>query len=163
MKPTPFYKLAKDSLEKQLEATKKLLNLLKQEYKVYHTNSVEPLDNIISGKQPLIVELDLLNQHWLTLVAAESIETNPEAISTFLKKCDEKNNTSISVQWVDLQNMAKDCQKINTINGTIIALRFQSTQQTLSILKGQVPGDAVYDPQGNNTSGYTGGNALAKA
>ena len=163
MNESSFHELAYDSLEKQLATTKQLLNLLKQEYKIYHTNSVEPLDEIIGDKQPIIVELDALNQNWLALVAAESIETSPEGISKFLKTCDEENNTSLSVQWEDLQNMAKDCQKINTINGTIIALRYQSTQQTLAVLRGQVPGDTVYDTQGNNTSGYTGGSALAKA
>ena len=163
MNKTPFYKLAKDSLEQQLVATKQLLNLLKQEYKIYHTNSVEPLDDIISDKKPLIVELDGLHKHWLALITAESVKADPDEITAFLKSCDEENNTSLSVQWLDLQNMARDCQKINTINGTIIALRYQSTQQTLAILRGQVPGDSVYDPQGNNTTGFSGGNALAKA
>ena len=163
MSASPFHKLALDSLEKQQALTKQLLNLLKQEYKTLNTNYVDPLDEIIRDKQPLIVELNALNQHWLSLIAAESVETSPEGIEKFLKSYDKANSTALLNQWLDLQTMAKDCQKTNTVNGTIIALRYQSTQQTLSILKGQMPGDSTYDPQGNNSAGYSGGNAIAKA
>lgn len=163
MTESPFHILALDSLEKQQALTKQLLNLLKQEYKTLNTNYVDPLDEIISDKQPLIVELDALNQYWLSLIAAESIETSPEGIENFLNDYDKANNTSLLNQWIDLQTMAKDCQKTNTVNGTIIALRYQSAQQTLSILKGQVPGDSTYDPQGNNSPGFSGGSAIAKA
>ena len=163
MTASPFHILALDSLEKQQALTKQLLNLLKQEYKTLNTNYVDPLDEIITDKQPLIIELDALNQHWLSLIAAESIETSPEGIETFLKNYDKTNNTALLKQWLELHTMAKDCQKTNTVNGTIIALRYQSTQQTLSILKGQLPGDSTYDPQGNNSVGYSAGNAIAKA
>jgi len=163
MTTSSFHVLALDSLEKQKTLTKQLLNLLKQEYKTLNTNYVDPLDEIISDKQPLIVELNTLNQHWLSLIAAESVEVSPEGIENFLKKYDKANHTTLLNQWLDLQTMAKDCQKTNTVNGTIIALRYQSTQQTLSILKGQMPGDSTYDPQGNNNGGYSGGNAIAKA
>jgi len=163
MNATPFHILALDSLEKQQTLTKQLLNLLKLEYKTLNTNYVDPLDEIINDKQPLIIELDALNQHWLSLIATESVETSPKGIEGFLKHYDQINNTTLLHQWLSLQNMAKDCQKTNTINGTIIALRYQSTQQTLSILRGQAPGDSTYDPHGNNTTGYSGGKAIAKA
>jgi len=163
MKNTPFYILAQELLAKQQDFSKQLLALLRQEYKTLSTHNAENLELITIEKQPLIVEIDRLNQEWLSVLQAQSVELNTKSISAYLREYDLNNNTDIHKSWQELQTLAKDCKKSNTVNGTIIALRQQSAQQTLAILRGQLPGDNIYNPQGNNEAGYASGTAIAKA
>ena len=163
MSEAPFHELAQDLLVKQQVLTEQMLTLLKREYETLCTNFVEPLNVINLEKQPLIVELNTINQRWATLFTTVCNEMSSESIASYLQDYDQVNHTQLSGLWLTLQSLAKDCQKANTINGTIVTLRNKSAQQTMAILRGQVPSNVVYDPSGNNTPGYIGGNSLAKA
>lgn len=159
-----FQTSCRDLLQQQQASTARLLKLLKQEYETLSTSQAISLDDITHEKQPVIVSLNKLNQQWLALLALKCTDMSPDGISHFLakqKNVDEK--PALSTLWLDLQSTAKACKKANTVNGSIITLRHQSTQKTMAILRGQIPGNTVYDPRGNNATGYVGGSALAKA
>ena len=163
MNEAPFHELAQDLLVKQVILTEQMLALLKQEYEALCTNFVEPLNTINNDKQPLIIELNSINQQWVAVLETASVILSPKGIASYLEDYDTVNKTRLSELWLNLQNLAKDCQKANAVNGTVITLRNKASQQTMAILRGQVPGNVVYDPSGNNTSGYIGGSSLAKA
>lgn len=162
MKDERFHTAAQDLLKQQEILTKQLLGLLKQEYKTLSTSEALTLEDTTHEKQPVILSLDKLNQQWLNLLATQCTDLSPKGITLFLEAYDE-GTTALTASWKDLQALASECKKANTVNGSIIALRFQAAQKTMAILRGQVPGNNVYDPRGNNTTGYSGGNALAKA
>ncbi len=158
-----FQASAQGLLTKLQGLSEQLLNLLQQEYKTLSTSHAESLDTITLKKQPVIVQINSDNQKWLALLSQECQDMSPQGIGQFLDNYDAAHASSLSPQWEKLQTLAKACEKSNTINGTIITLRYQSAQQTLAILRGQIPGDTVYNPKGNNSTGYSGGSALAKA
>ncbi len=158
-----FQTTAQNLLAKLQASSEQLLNLLQQEYKVLSTADAESLDTITLEKQPVIIQINSDNQEWLTLLSQECQDMSPQGIDQFLGNYDVTHACSLSTQWGKLQTLAKACKKSNTVNGTIITLRHQSAQQTLAILRGQIPGDTVYNPKGNNSNSYSGGSALAKA
>ncbi|HFE36908.1 MAG TPA: flagellar protein FlgN [Gammaproteobacteria bacterium] len=158
-----FRQVAQALLEKQQSLSTQLLEQLKQEYKILSTQAADSLHNITLNKQTLVAELNELNQHWLALLSTYCNSINPNNIAAFLLKYDDTHATSLLERWEALQTTAGECQKANTINGKIITLRFQAAQQTIAILRGQMPGDTTYDPHGNNTTAYVASNALAKA
>ena len=165
MMPDEQFQIAcRDLLQQQQTATVRLLKLLKQEYETLSTSQAASLDDITHEKQPVILSLDKLNQQWLALLSSKCADMTPDGITHFLaghKNTDDK--PALSTLWLELQSTARACKKANTVNGSIIALRHQSTQKTMAILRGQIPGNTVYDPHGNSATGYAGGNAIAKA
>ena len=104
-----------------------------------------------------------INQNWLSLLENAGVELSVERITRFLVDYDKKHDTRLHSYWGTLQQQAKDCQRKNTINGSIIALRQQATQQTLAILRGQSLDDKLYDPYGNKSSTNVSRHTLAKA
>ncbi len=158
-----FHELAKALIDKQLMLTERLHVLLKKEYDTLHLRHVDSLDVLASEKQPIVLDIDTLNQHWLSLLELEGAELNEKAIPAFLSKYDKKHGSRILPLWENLLVKAKECQRLNSINGATLTLRNQATQQAISILRGHVPGDSLYNTQGAETPNYAGGRHLAKA
>ncbi len=158
-----FHELASALIEKQLMLTQRLLGFLQQEYDVLHLRNVESLDILASQKQPIILDIDTLNQHWLSLLELEGITLDIKNINAFLKTYDAEKNSRILPAWEALLVKAKECQRLNSINGATLTLRNQATQQAMSILQGHTPGDSLYNGRGAETPNYAGGRSLAKA
>lgn len=158
-----FHELAKALLEKQLMLTERLNALLQREYDVLHLRNVDSLDVLASEKQPIVLDIDTLNQHWLSLLELEGAELDVKGIIAFLKQYDSKKSTRILPLWESVLKQAKECHRLNTINGATLTLRNQATQQAMSILRGHTPGDSLYNVQGSETPNYAGGRSIAKA
>ncbi len=163
MSQKSFHELANALLEKQLMLSEKLITLLKRESDVLNLRNVESLEELASEKQPIVLDIDTLNQHWLSLLELEGATLDANGISRFLKEYDNQKMTSISTLWEKLLTMAKECQRLNAINGATLSLRNQVTQQIMSILRGHIPGDSLYDLQGSEKPNYAGGRSIAKA
>jgi len=163
MSQKSFHELARALIEKQLMLTEKLNTLLQREFDVLHMRNTDSLDVLASEKQPIILDIDTLNQHWLSLLELEGAKLDVDGISTYLKTYDTKKSTQVFPLWQSLLNQAKESQRLNTINGATLTLRNQVTQQAMSILRGHTPGDSLYNIQGSETPNYAGGRSIAKA
>jgi len=163
MSQKSFHELAKALLEKQLMLTERLNVLLKREYDVLQLRNSDSLEELASEKQPIVLDIDTLNQHWLALLELEGAKLDVNGIFAFLGKYDERKSTNILPLWEDIMLAAKECQRLNTINGATITLKNQATQQIMTILRGHMPGDSLYDIQGSEMPNYAGGRSIAKA
>ena len=158
-----FHELARALIDKQLMLTERLHVLLQKEYDTLHLRHVDSLDVLANEKQPIILDINTLNQHWLALLELEGATIDVKGINTFLKQYDAQKSSSILPLWENLLTKAKECQRLNTINGATLTLRNQATQQAMSILRGHVPGDSLYNMQGSETPNFAGGRSIAKA
>ena len=158
-----FHELASALIDKQLMLTDRLHVLLKKEYDILHLRHVDSLDILANEKQPIILDIDTLNQHWLSLLELEGATLDVKGIFAFLKKYDAEKSSKILPLWEKLLTKAKECQRLNTINGATLTLRNQATQQAMSILRGHVPGDSLYNMRGSETPNFAGGRSIAKA
>ena len=163
MNKQPFHVSAQFLLERQIQLTSQLHDIVKQEYEILNSRITDALETLSNDKQPLIIEIDQINQQWLALLETESVSLTPYKISLFLEDYDVVNGSSLRKTWQALLKTAKDCQKANEVNGRIISLRYQATLQTLHILRGNNPSDNIYNGQGTKTPTYSGGQELAKA
>jgi len=163
MSQKSFHELARALLEKQLMLTARLHALLQKEYDELHLRFTTGLEDLASEKQPIVFDIDTLNQHWLALLEIEGASLNVDGIFTFLEQYDKSKRTSILPQWKKLLAEAKKCQRLNTINGATLTLRNQATQQTMTILRGHMPGDSLYNGNGTEMPNYAGGKSIAKA
>lgn len=150
-------------LNAQLRLSDELISLLKQEYEVLNTLHVENLHDLATQKKPVIVDMENLSQAWSILLRNKGVELSQEGIERFLIEFDNVNGTELQRAWNSLLNKAKECQKKNAINGSVIYMRHQTTQQTLAVLRGNKSEGQLYNHFGNEASTYVSGKTLAKA
>lgn len=163
MSTVAFHISAQALLEKQIELTRQLYEIVKKEYDILNSRITDALETYSVEKQPLIVQLDQLNQQWLALLEKETVSLHSDKIKLYLEDYDSINGTALKTTWQNLVKAAKACQKANEVNGRIISLRYQATMHTLQILRGNNPDENIYNGQGARTSTYAGGHELAKA
>lgn len=150
-------------LDAQHKLSDDLLNLLQQEYDALCGTNVEILETISAEKRPIVTDLENLGRAWEVLLKNKGIELTAEGILQFLIEFDAVNSTELADRWQQLRETAKSCQKKNTVNGSIVAMRHQSTQQIINLLHGRTPEERLYNNSGGESSTYSGGNSLAKA
>ncbi len=158
-----FHNIAKPLLEKTTALTIQLNELLEKEKAVLKSIDTSSLKSIASEKDLIMTTLDNHHQDWLALVEQQVKALSTDRVHRFLKYYDAKNNTKLFKIWKSLQDQARKCQRLNTINGTIIILRNQAANQILSILRGQSSENSTYDTHGNQKATNNGGHSLAKA
>jgi len=158
-----FYNIAKPLLEKTTHLTFQLNELLEKENTVLKSIDTSSLESIASEKELVMAMLDKHHQDWLALVEQQVKVLSADRMHRFLKYYDKKNDTKLFEIWKSLQDHTRKCQRLNTINGTIIILRNQAANQILSILRGQGSDNSTYDTHGNQTAVNNGGHSLAKA
>jgi len=150
-------------LNAQVQLSAELLSLLKQEYEVLSSTNLDNLENLASQKKPIVVDLDNLGRAWEILLKNKGVELSADGIGRFLNEFDNVNNTQLQAAWISLQEKAKECQKKNIVNGSVISMRHQTTQQTLSLLRGQRPEERLYNHYGAESNTLSNGKSLAKA
>jgi len=158
-----FASTAKSLLSQQIELSTSLNETLTSEYDCLNSRNIDALEQLANDKQPLIIELDSINKQWLALLETQIQDISIEKIKNLLIQLDNEFKLDVLKLWESLQSLAKQCQRQNSINGTIITLSYQNSLQTLSILRGQQPGDNIYNPSGNQVTTYSAGHSFAKA
>lgn len=161
-----FASQAKQVLEQQIALAQSLLNIMRREYDTLRQSGPTELQEFTDNKNKLVAELELVNLSWQTLLKSANVEFTQDGIRKALDKADNDPAKNLSVLWDTLANTAKECQKQNAINGAVITLRSQVTDQALAILRGQSLAETTYDPSGKQQYGSgsnTGGHTIAKA
>ncbi len=158
-----FHELGTALLEKQIALTDKLNALLQKEFDRLHIRHGESFEALSNEKQPVILDIDTLNQHWLALLELEGVSLDVSEIKVFLQKYDAINSSTLLSMWNNLLEKAVKCQRLNTINGATLTLQNQVTQQAIAILRGHTPGNTLYNIQGSETPNFAGGRSIAKA
>ncbi len=150
-------------LNTQIKLSDDLLALAKQEYDILSSNDVSSLASIAEQKKPIIADLENLTQAWFVVLKNKGVELSGDGINQFLREIDVASNSQLLTTWQLLQEKAIECQQKNTINGSVIAMRQQTTQKTINLLRGFNSEHHSYDHFGNESNTYSGGNSLAKA
>ena len=148
-------------LTDQLKETQTLLDLLNQEYDVLKQRQTDNLEAISQQKQLAIDALEQLNQQWQTVLRDNNIKIDITLITQALRHADDQSAQGLLPLWESLGKLAKECQRQNQINGAVLLLRQQVTQQTLNLLRGQ-SNEGTYDTKGQRKPGGEG-HSLAKA
>ena len=163
MSDRQFQDIAKQLLDNTICLTMQLNELLEKEYAVLKSLDTSALSNIADEKTPIAALIDQHNQEWLTLLERYVGTPAPSKIKQFLNNYDNRHQTSLSESWQSLTSHARKCQRLNTINGTVIVLRNQAGNQILSIIRGQNGNHSTYDTHGNHKIIHNGGHSIAKA
>ena len=144
------------------EATclKQLLKTLKQEHEVLISGDVDALLKTTENKQQLLHKLECHMDSVNGFVRKEGLGVDIAALQEVIEKLPANN--PLQKQWLTLQQLSKECQDQNEINGGIVTLNQRHTREALNILKGNQSTGDTYGKQGTANSSALSG-TLAKA
>ncbi|MDH5545551.1 MAG: flagellar protein FlgN [Gammaproteobacteria bacterium] len=155
---------AKQLLDEQINILTQLSQLLRVEYDLLSTQKPDDLQSYGEQKQNMVNDLEVLNRSWQDFLRAQGCEFTLEGIRKCLVQMDTGATLGLESLWKTLSTLSKDCQQQNMINGAVIALRQQVTQQAMDILRGQSMGGSLYDNKGGHKPGDgSSGHTIAKA
>ena len=152
----------REILENELEAVDQLTGLLEIERSLLEDNKHQSLDELLTKKNALLLNLNQLEQKRSQYVIAQGFDGSPEQFPEFLLKSDSGKTLIPLVER--LKEKLEDCFQKNRVNGGIAELSAYCIDHSLSILRGTSGQDsATYGPGGQKPTQSESQRTLAKA
>lgn len=145
------YPITEKLLDKGLESSKNLYDLLSQEESVLKQHSpAEQLTLIAQHKKETIVRLEQITKQLAQILANENLSLQKEGMEQYLQKA---RTTGLRIetaqlQWQQILRTGKKCRDLNEQNGAAIDLLTRHNQRLLRILRGQPQTTTTYGPDG---------------
>jgi flagellar biosynthesis protein FlgN len=148
--------LLREMIAQDSAALTQLKQLLADEREQLEQRKQDELPRIIEQKTALLDQLNHSAKQRQQILTALNLPTNAQGWNTLL----QRNITTqpLVEDWTLLVSEFEDCQKMNDINGKMIARSQQTLSHLLGLLKGKIPAPSLYTAQGTKTqatSSYT--------
>ncbi len=137
-----------------------LKEALEDERRALEGQDMEALNAIVDSKTSCVQRLQSLDDKRTSLCEQWGFAPGPHQMTALIEWCDE--DQLISSRWEQLMVIAAEGSALNMTNGSIIRLRQQQFEASLSVLRGGSPGSETYDRSGGEGSDY-GRRSLAEA
>ena len=141
-------------------ALAQLKQLLAQERTLLEQRKQDGLQDIITQKTALVDQLNESAKLRHQILTTLGLPTTAIGWDTFL----QRNTATLPLRddWKNLVSEFEECQKMNDVNGKMIARSQQTVNHLLSLLRGKVAAPSLYTAQGTKTQ-YTSSYTVAKA
>ena len=137
-------------------ALAQLKQLLSYEREQLEQRKQDELPRIIEQKSILLDQLNHSAKQRQQILSALGLPTNAQGWDTLLQR--NLTTQPLIGDWKLLVSEFENCQKMNDINGKMIARSQQTLSHLLNLLRGKVPSPSLYTAQGTktqNTASYT--------
>lgn len=141
-------------------AIAQLKQLLAHEREQLEQRKQEQLPRIVEQKSILLDQLNNSAKQRQQILTTLGLPTNAQGWELFL----QRNTTTQPLlgDWKILVSEFGECQKMNDVNGKMIARSQQTLSHLLGLLRGKVAAPSLYTAQGTKTQ-HTASYTVAKA
>lgn len=139
-------------VQRELDELAKLEEILRQEHDTLKQRDSDALIEITQVKQKLIESVESFWNERLVLLQGAGYSTDKEAVLNLVS-----TDSQLVSQWDELESVLLNCQQQNQVNGLLVDMSRQQTQQLLSILLGEdsLKGAELYDAKGSTSSSFS--------
>lgn len=152
--------LIEQMITQDTTTTQSLQALLLHERQLLEQRQHEELPNIIAQKDQLLDLLSQNAQQRYQILQSLGLQANAQSWEDLLLA--HTGLASLRAPWWALKTAFEECQKLNDVNGKMIARSKQTLSSLLNILRGQVAAPQLYTQYGA-TTGHVSSHTLAKA
>jgi flagellar biosynthesis/type III secretory pathway chaperone len=145
--PRQLIQDVRTAVERECQAIEDVITVLLREQSQLVSGSSDGLDAAVTQKNVGLDQLARLRQERLHTLKRAGAPTEPQLIDQFLAK-----DEALTRLWQRLRALARDCHRINALNGRLVNVRLQFVDGRLDTLRRLSGKTAVYDPAGR--SGY---------
>ncbi len=152
--------LLRNMIAQDSAALAELKQLLAQEREQLEQRKQDQLPQIIEQKASLLELLNNSAKQRQQILTALGLPANAQGWDLFL----QRNTATLPLRddWKLLVSEFEDCQKMNDINGKMIARSQQTLSHLINLLRGKVAAPSLYTAQGTKTQ-HTSSYTVAKA
>lgn len=152
--------LVQQMIAQDMASTEQLKNLLLQERELLEKREHDNLPSIIDQKDQLLDALAQNARQRQQLLQNLGLKTNAQSWEDLLLA--HTALAPLRESWKALTDAFSECQRLNDVNGKMIARSKQTLGNLLNILRGQVAAPQLYTQSGA-TTGNVSSHTLAKA
>jgi flagella synthesis protein FlgN len=145
-----------ENLHRELESANLLLDVLREEQERLLSSGVSGLEEIVTRKAELLVQLNGYTQYRHDSLSLEGHEPTLRGMKTWLESDATKPDIiGIEKDWNELLEVTRSAKELNRLNGMLISSHLAKNQQALSILRGGRHDTGIYGPDGQPSRSAT--------
>jgi flagella synthesis protein FlgN len=139
-------------LQREAESVQGLAVTLTLEFEALEGNDADSLNDVVSRKEQQLAELNNLANERTALLQHAGFDADRAGFAAAL---DADDSGALRPLWEQVEAALLKCQQQNEINGKLLDVSKQQTQELLSLMLGkEVGGTALYDQSGNTATTY---------
>ncbi len=146
-------------VQDEVRCAKKLLDRLKMEHEALTKHDVDDIHLAAMDKKLLISDLERLATKQGEILRDAGIDPEQTDLNALFNRPGQEK---IQQHWQELSSLLSQCRQQNRVNGGIIKISQNFTQQSLDILRGVPSLSKLYNPKGK-TDTIAGKRQLAQA
>jgi len=134
--------------EREILLFQTLFNLFQTEREILRKRDTDALQLLQLEKQPVIAELEKLQQDTDIVLKNGGFGNGLTDINTFISQQNSHDQVRLQQLWNEVAALGEKCQKENLTIGGIVELNRLQVETALGILRGSKIGPAEYNPEG---------------
>jgi flagella synthesis protein FlgN len=115
----------------EAEIVERFVLLLEQEQDALKSGQTDPLPGLADAKAPLTVELNQLAVRRNQFLASLGLGADKDGVEALLQR---EPSAKLSANWERMRSAVTKARELNDLNGQLINMRLQYTQQALHTL-----------------------------
>lgn len=135
-------------LQQQIQGAEQLQQILKSENDALVKRDFDVIQQLSQKKSEQSTRLEHLGQQQRQLLQMAGYAYSHEGINSFINSLASNLATELRKKQRQLQTLLEECQKLNMVNGNIIAANKHSAETALAILRGQFADNLMYGASG---------------
>lgn len=135
-------------LQKTQETFGHLQSMLEKEQVCLKNNDRKTLEQVVADKAQALKAAQQSEQQLITLLAQLKCPMDKQAVHNLITKTPASFKTILLNQWTRLTDTMAQCERLNQVNGKVIARIRTGLATVVSALKGQDPSAQVYQASG---------------
>ncbi len=147
-------------LENEAELVSRFVEVLKKEQIALKAGDTPALPDLESEKTGLVEQLNAIDNHRNSFLLAFGFSSDRDGTQGWLSA--NPTNLRAAKAWERLLKLTAEAREINILNGQLIAMRLNITNQALEILTQQARKSVLYGKDGQ-TSQLTGSRIIDTA
>lgn len=136
-------------LAEEVSLVERFITLLGEEQRVLKEARADALAELSARKAEVADQLNLVGKKRNQVLAQAGFAADRPGMRSWLAKYPTDRQTGLA--WTHLLKLAAKAQEITRLNGQLLALHLQVTQQALATLTQQAQAGALYGPTGHQS------------
>lgn len=138
-----------DILTREAELVREFAASLNQEQKALTRGEIEPLAALTQKKNEIVEQLNRAEKERAAFLLSAGHTGDREGVAVWLAA--NQGDRVAAAKWSELLKLATEAKRLNDLNGRLIAMRLQVTNQALGILTEQSQRSGLYGRDGFTT------------
>lgn len=140
-----------------------LQETLQTEYRALSDNDRQGIEQAARDKSRLTALLDDLEQERVSLLREAGLDLDRSGVMAYLSRHQQREANPVATLWQEIEQLSRECEQQNRINGIIIEHNRKRTETALNILQGQTGTTELYSSSGNTVSSSSRQSIATKA